>query len=160
MSTTERFRVVAQLDAGVEEAFELISGAEGMRRWVPLCRSVEYRHPAGASGITAGSVRDVVLRVGLTAVEEIRLYDPPRALTYTLISAGIRMDRLVQDYLGVTTLEPLDANRCRLTWTIHYECVGRMRAFEPLIRAALRATIGKLVRNICGITGGKLERVR
>lgn len=153
--TPLQFQWAAELGIGVDDAFHLLGSPEGMQRWVPMCKGVRYEHPPGAAGLSVGSVRHVGMG-GLVAVERIVRLEPPRRLDYTVLSIGIRLDRLVQDYRGMTVLEALGPGRCRLTWSVFFRCDGALRPLTPLFRAMFRTTIGTLVKNVAKVTGGKV----
>lgn len=153
LETPRQFQWSAELDIGIDEAFTLLGTAEGMERWVPMCRGVRYVHPPGASGLSVGSVRTISMG-GLPAVERIVRLEPPRRLDYTVESIGVRLDRFVKDYRGETILEPLGPGRCRLTWSVYFRAEGAMRPLVPLYRGLFRSTIGTLVKNVAKLTNG------
>jgi len=146
--------VAADLEAPVTFVFDLLGSAHGMEQWVPFCRAVTYQHVDSRIGLEAGSVRFITLAGGLTATEQIIRCQAPLSVEYTLKSAGISIDRFLSGYLGVTTLVPRSETSCRLQWNVYYECVGICRAFSPLIRSSLSWFVGKMVANICALTGG------
>jgi hypothetical protein len=156
LEAPRQFRWSAELDVGIEEAFTLLGSPEGMERWVPMCRGVRYEHPPGASGLSVGSVRTISM-AGLPAVERIVRLEPPRRLDYTVESIGVRLDTFVKDYRGETILEPLGANRCRLTWSVYFRGEGAMRPLVPVYRAFFRSTIGTLVKNVAKLTNGTVQ---
>ena len=155
LEAPRQFQWSAELPVRIEDAFELLGSPEGMVRWVPMCRGVRYEHPPGSDGLSVGSVRTISMG-GLPAVERILRLEPPRRLDYTVESIGTRLDRFVKDYRGETILESLGPDRCRLTWSVYFQCEGAMRPLAPLFRALFRSTIGTLVKNVAKITGGRV----
>jgi uncharacterized protein YndB with AHSA1/START domain len=153
LEAPRQFQWTAELNVGIEQAFELLGSAEGMERWVPLCRGVRYAHPPGASGLAVGSVRTISF-AGVPTIERILRLEPPRRLDYTVEAIGVRIDTFVKDYRGETILEPLGPDRCRLTWSVYFRAEGTMRPLVPLFRALFRSTIGTLVKNVAKLTDG------
>jgi Polyketide cyclase / dehydrase and lipid transport len=157
-SRVPQFTVFAEFDASMEAVFNLMGSAEGMQKWVPLCRSVRYTHPDPRTTMGAGSVRHIALAGGAIAIERILKYEPPVRLDYTIESAVIRIDRILKGYVGVTELSARANGRCRLRWEVYFDCLGAAAIFTPVIRAALSWFIGKMVNNICRLTGGTMIR--
>ena len=149
-----QFTILAELERDVSRVAEIMNNPVTMARWVPMCRSVNWVHPNGV--LAAGSVRHVNMKIGFTAIEAITFFEAPGRLNYTVVSMGALVySTLFKGYQGVTTLEPLDGGRCRLSWEIHFYCTGVMKFFEPLAKVMHRSLIGLMVGNICKQAGGK-----
>ena len=149
-----QFTILAEISGDIDTINTLLNTGAGMERWVPVCRSVKFVHPNDV--LAVGSVRYVTLKSGFLAVERITFLESPLRLNYTLDTmGGLRVDRFLKNYEGVTVLEPIGDKRYRLSWTVHYECIGLVALIAPLARLGLRALIGNMVSSICREANGK-----
>ena len=149
-----QFVVVRDVNASSQAVFEALTSQAGMQAWVPLCRSVEWRHPVGRSDPGEGSVRHIVLRGGLVAAERIIGWEEGRELRYTFDASSIPLAKVTTGYVGATRVEG-DAARARLTWSIYFESPGWQATLAPLLRLSLRGFIGLMAGNVRRIAEAK-----
>jgi uncharacterized protein YndB with AHSA1/START domain len=147
-TSTPQFVVVRDIDASQAIVFDAITSEAGMKAWVPLCRSVEWRHPAGRNVTGIGSVRYIVLLGGLIAAERLIDWDEGRELQYTFDKSTIPLGAVTTNYVGTTRVESLGSARTRLTWSIYFDTPGWQALLAPMVRVNLRGFIGLMASNV------------
>jgi len=154
--STPQFVIVRDIDAPQSVVFEVITSEAGMRAWIPLCRSVEWRHPPGRTAPAAGSVRYIVLAGGLIAAERLIDWDEGRELQYTFDRSSIPLGAVTTNYVGATRLESQGASRTRLIWSIYFDTPGWQGLLAPVLRLNLRGLIGLMAGNVRKIAEHKI----
>lgn len=153
----KQFEVFAELGIDAQAAFDLLTAPEGMRQWIPGCRSVRIESPDGGPTLMVGSVRHVTMSNGTTAIEKVVHLQMPWQLDYILVSTGMpAMDRGMRDYRGQVRLTPRANGGCELSWAIHFRCVGPMRLLQWPLRKGLHATMRGMTADICRLSSGRL----
>jgi hypothetical protein len=147
-ASTPQFVVVRDIAAAPNVVFDAITSEAGMRSWIPLCRSVEWRHPPGQFAPCAGSVRYIVLSGGLVAAERLVAWDEGRELQYTFDQSSIPLGAVTTNYVGATRVESWGASKARLTWSIYFDTPGWQGLLAPALRLNLRAFIGLMASNV------------
>jgi len=147
-TSTLQFVVVRDIAATPATVFDALTSPSGMRAWVPMCRSAEWRHPAGRDSPGMESVRYIVLRGGLVAAERIIAWEAGRELHYTFDESSIPLGAVTTRYVGTTRVESGASAQTRLTWSIHFDTPGWQRALAPVLRLNLRGFIGLMAGNV------------
>ena len=119
-----------------------------MKAWIPLCRSAEWRHPAGKTSPGKGSVRYIVLHGGILAAERMLAWEQDRELHYSFDQTTLPIAALTRNYVGVTRLEPISAGRTRLIWNIHFDGPGLLALSLPAVRASLYPLIVRMATQV------------
>lgn len=137
---TESYAVTAHSDAPPESVFALVADGAGWSTWAgPFIIwsgwEVEGDPPPGGVGAIRllGSKR-------LHTRERIEEYDPPRRLSYSILS-GVP----VKDYLAVVELTPEDGGT-RIIWRGTFE--PKLPGTGTVTRLFLRATIADFARRL------------
>ncbi len=146
-----QFVVIRDIEATPRAVFDALTSLAGMKAWVPLCRSVEWRHPPGKSVPGKDSVRYIVLRGGLVAAERLIGWDEGRELQYTFDTSSIPLGAVTTGYVGTTRVDGVGPASARLTWSIYFDTPGWQRPLAPLLRLSLRTFIGMMAGNVRGI---------
>jgi len=141
------YAVTARSRAPQERVFALLADATSWPRWAgPLIvRGWWEREGEGAAG-GVGAIR----RLGLGAAssrEEIVTFDPPRSLSYRVLS-GLP----VRDYLATVQLAA-DGDATRIDWTGHFRPL--VPGTGGLIRAFLLVMIGRFTRGLAAYAESK-----
>jgi uncharacterized protein YndB with AHSA1/START domain len=147
-TSTLQFVVVRDIAATPVAVFDALTSPAGMRAWVPMCRSVEWRHPPGRDTLGKDSVRYIVLRGGLVAAERIIAWEEGRELHYTFDESSIPLGAVTTRYVGTTRVESAGSAQTRLSWSIHFDTPGWQRALAPVLRLNLRGFIGLMASNV------------
>jgi uncharacterized protein YndB with AHSA1/START domain len=147
-SSKLQFVVVRDIEANVERVFDVVTSEAGMKAWIPLCRSAQWRYPMGVSAPGVGSVRFIRLVAGIYAAERIVAWEAGRELHYTFDATTLPFDKLTRGYVGVMRVDPVGANRTRLTWSVYFDTPGRLNLLAPMVRASLRAFIGLMASKL------------
>jgi uncharacterized protein YndB with AHSA1/START domain len=147
-TSTLQFVVVRDIDATPAAVFDALTSPSGMRAWVPMCRSAEWRHPVGRNSPGEDSVRYIVLRGGLVAAERIIAWEDGRELHYTFDESSIPLGAVTTRYVGTTKVERGGSAQTRLTWSIYFDSPGWQRALAPVLRLNLRGFIGLMAGNV------------
>lgn len=153
--STPQFVVVRDINAAENVVFDAITSEAGMKAWVPLCRSAEWRHPPGRNVPGPGSVRHIVLSGGLVAAERLVNWEEGRELQYTFDRSSIPLGAVTTNYVGATRVESLGPSRTRLTWTIYFDAPSWQRVLAPVLRLNLRGFIGLMANNVRRIAENK-----
>ncbi|MCB1026298.1 MAG: SRPBCC family protein [Microthrixaceae bacterium] len=120
------------ISAPPEEVFDLVADNSGWGRWAigieseRECEGVD--HPDGV-----GAIRKVG-RAPVESREEITAFDPPRSLSYKLLT-GLPL----QDYEATVTVEPV-TDGSLLTWAGSFVPINAVQSAGGA--AALRAALG------------------
>ncbi len=154
-ASTPQFVVVRDIAAAQNVVFDAITSVSGMKAWVPLCRSVEWRHPSGRKVLGSGSVRYIVLCGGLVAAERLVAWDEGRELHYTFDRSSIPLGAVTTNYVGTTRVESLGTAATRLTWSIYFDTPGWQGILAPILRLNLRGFIGLMANNVRRIAENK-----
>jgi Polyketide cyclase / dehydrase and lipid transport len=136
-SSKLQFTIIRDINASM---VTVLTAESGMKAWIPLCRSAQWR-PSGAT-LGVGAVRYIVLSGGIIAAERITAWEPVRELHYTFDESSIPLAAVTRNYVGITRVELLDSRCTRLTWSVHFDAPGRLKLLEPMLRASLRMFIG------------------
>lgn len=120
------------IEASPEEVFDLVADSSGWGRWaigIESEREMEGAdHPDGV-----GSIRKVG-RSPVESREEVTAFDPPKSLSYKLLT-GLPL----KDYEATVTVEPV-AEGSLLTWAGSFVPVNGVQSAGGA--AALRAALG------------------
>lgn len=140
-SSRLRFSLSRPVAASQARVFDALTSEEGMRQWLPMCRSAHWQHPDGKSAPGLGSIRQLVLAGGVVADERIIGWEPGVGLQYTLVDPAMPLARLTENYVGVTYIEPTSTDRCVLHWAAHFDGRGVKGFIAPGLAAALRPVV-------------------
>jgi uncharacterized protein YndB with AHSA1/START domain len=154
-ASTPQFVVVRDIAAAPSSVFDAITSETGMKAWIPLCRSVEWRHPPGLLAPGKGSVRYIVLAGGLVAAERLVDWEEGRELQYTFDESSIPLGAVTTNYVGATRVDSLGSSKTRLTWSIHFDTPGWQGLLAPIVRLNLRGFIGLMANNVRRIAENK-----
>lgn len=143
-----QFTVSREIPAAAPRLFDVLTSVEEMRRWIPLCRDVRWRHPPGRSALGPGSVRHVLLAWGFYADERITAWEAGRELHYVFAASNTPFAKPTRNYVGVMRVAPLAKGRSRLLWSIHFDTPGLLALSAPPVRMGLRRFIGRMADNI------------
>ncbi len=143
-----QFEVVREVNAAPHVVFDALTSEAGMKAWVPLCRSAEWRNPPGRNVPGKDSVRYIVLAGGLVAAERIIDWREGRELHYTFDQSSIPLGAVTTRYVGTTRVESGGSASTRLTWAIHFDAPGWQAALAPIMRLNLRGFIGLMASNV------------
>lgn len=155
-----QFVVVRDIDADVARVFDVLTSEAGMQAWIPMCRSVDWRHAAGAKTPGVGSVRHIVLAGGGVAAERIVAWERGRELHYRFDRTTLPIQQLTRDYVGVTRVDPIGAGRTRLSWSIHFDSPGVLAAASPIVRMSLRPLIASMASRLARTAPSWKRRAR
>jgi uncharacterized protein YndB with AHSA1/START domain len=147
-SSKLQFIAVRDVNVSPQAVFEALTSPAGMKAWVPMCRSADWRHPAGRSTPGVDSVRYIVLSGGLVAAERIIGWEEGRELQYTFDESSIPLAAVTSRYVGTTRVERGGSAQTRLSWSIYFDTPGWQRATAPIVRSSLRAFIGLMASNV------------
>lgn len=154
-ASTPQFVVVRDILAAPSAVFDAITSEAGMKAWIPLCRSVEWRHPPGRIAPGQGSVRYIVLSGGLVAAERLIGWEAGRELHYTFDKSSIPLGAVTTNYVGATRVDSLGSSKTRLTWSIYFDTPGWQGLLAPIMRLNLRGFIGLMANNVRRIAENK-----
>lgn len=147
-ASTLQFRITRNIDADLATVFDTLTSEAGMKRWIPLCRSAEWRHPAGMMAPGKGSVRYIVLHGRVLAAERMLAWVPGRELHYGFDQTTLPVAGLTRGYVGVTRLEPAAGSGTRLIWDIHFDAPGLLALSLPVVRASLQPLIARMATQV------------
>jgi hypothetical protein len=143
-----QFTVVRTIGTGTAKVFDILISESGMKAWIPLCRSAEWRHPVDAKLPDIGSIRHIVLIGGLIAAERIVGWEAGRELQYTFDQSSLPLNKMTDRYLGVTQIESIEAERTRLRWSVYFDVPESLKWLTPLLRFGLRSFVGLMANRL------------
>jgi len=133
--------LVADIPAPAADAWALLNDWAGILRWWPA------NGPIDIVDVTLGGARDALPRSrhirmanGTVGIETLLLADPiAMRIYYDLENGGIPV---VRNYLASTTIDPIDAQRCRMTFSSRFDVLDEADApFAEQIVGAVYAAI-------------------
>ena len=104
-------RVVEELPASIEEAWDRIKDFGDMSAWAPKAKVVE------STGSGKGAERLVETEYGMMR-ERCEAYDPDN---YTFQYSLVEEPHGYESYLGTVAFTPIDEGRCRISWSAEFE---------------------------------------
>jgi uncharacterized protein YndB with AHSA1/START domain len=143
----ERYRIVAEFDAPIEECFKAGTAEEAMMIWVPNIKSVRYDHSQADVPHGAGSFRVVDMKGGVTVIERVLVSRPPTLLVYTVEGGPFIDKHVMRNYRGHMNFTALGPNKTRLTWVGYY---GGSPLLQPLVRPIIRNLIRTFTKRMKG----------
>ena len=134
------YRVEARSDAPVESVWPLLSEARRWKEWTFLTRSeLEREGDPPPDGV--GAIRHFT-RYGMGSREEVRAFEPPTRLAYSILSGFP-----VRNYLAEVTLSP-EGEGTRIVWAATFDerFPGTARLTELMLRRMIGGFASGLAR--------------
>lgn len=148
---THRIVNVVELDASAERVFELFTDGPAWAAWFEEIQEVVWTSPRPHGVGTTRTVRLTTMSV----YERFLAWEPGRRFSFCFTAASLPTFRsLVEDY----RLEPLGADRCRLTWTACYEPRVLLRLVHPVASRQLSAMFSRAAAGLASYVSGLEER--
>ena len=131
----QHVEVTRRIAGPVEEVFATYTDHVGWAEWGGVARAeIEREGDPPPNG--AGCIRVLGPR-GFAAREEIVSFDPPKRMTYRILSGGLP----IRDHLGEVDFEA-DGDGTRILWRCRFD--SKVPGLGPLFRVGIR----RLFRNV------------
>jgi hypothetical protein len=104
------------IEAPAEEVWATIADFAAIQRYSPMVAQCTLEGPDGV-----GQRRRLILSDGGVTVSRLAAIDPEaRSLTYEILETRLPL----ADYSSTQTVRPIDAKRCEVTWSSHFQPRG------------------------------------
>ena len=135
-----QFDIACDLNASVDEVFDVIVDFENMPSWMPLMKRVEVDNTNASNPGEVGSVRVIYPPVGKPTLETVTAFERPKLLAYS--AADEALMGMFTDHTGILTCEPNQAGGTHFRWRT-YAQPGR----NPIMRFFGRLVFGHVFRH-------------
>ena len=154
-SSRQQFVIIRDIAAEPAKVFEHLTSEAGMKAWIPLCKSAQWRHAGQARGPGVDSVRQIRLHGGSVADERVLAWKAGRELHYSFDRTTFPVVGLTRNYVGVTRIDKAGRGRSRLTWAVHYDTPGVLQLSRPLVSPGLKLLIATMAGNLKALSERK-----
>jgi ribosome-associated toxin RatA of RatAB toxin-antitoxin module len=132
----EQFVHTVDLDCSAEALFAVLEDPASWPVWAPGIGRVEWTSPRPFG---VGTTRTVTFWGGTQVFERFTAWTPGRELVFTILSTTEELWTAFGEHYAV---EPLGAQRCRLTWTVSYEATGGFGRAHRWVKPMMGAAFG------------------
>ncbi len=143
-SAPERDTVRQELNCTPERLFDIFEDPHSWTQWATGLDHVEWTSP---KPFGVGTTRIVTFVGGMQIWEEFIAWERGRRLSFIVPRATkTTFERFGEDYY----VEPLGAERCRLTWTLAFNLNGPAKYLQAASRPLRSVAMRKMFRDLAG----------